>query len=292
MQYQYYMIIMKLKLGIIGAGGLIGSELIKFMNNNYDIRIIKSEFLYVPADLLSEKLSGLDIIINLAGYPISGRWNKRKMKLIYNSRINTTRNLVHAISLMSVKPKHLINSSAIGIYGDNVICDEYSDHFSGNFLARLVIDWEKQASEVKDVYLTIIRTGVVLAKNGGAYTMLRRVFKAGAGGVIGGGKRGFSFILMDDMVRIFDFVIRKNIFGVINAVSPTPIDNKTFTQILSHNLNRPAFMPIPSVIIKLLYGKGSCVILDGQKVMPARLMENGFHFIGNNLEKCIQILEK
>jgi hypothetical protein len=122
--------------------------------------------------------------------------------------------------------------------------------------------------------------------------LLRKVFKAGMGGIIGSGKQGFSFILIDDLVRIFVFVIRENIYGIVNAVSPLPVDNKIFTMELAKILNRPAIIPVPALFIKLLYGEGSCTILEGQKVIPARLIQKGFSFVGNNLNTCLQILEK
>jgi len=283
---------MKQKLGIIGAGGLIGSRLSLFLDSAYDVRKIKSEKLYLNPEELVRDLENLDIIINLAGYPVSGRWNDKIKKLISDSRIVTTHNLVNAINLMKVKPVHYINASAVGIYADGLICNENTQHFADNFLAKVVADWEKEASGVENVNLTIVRIGVVLSRSGGAYALLRKVFKAGAGGIIGSGEQGFSFILIDDLIAAFGFIIENNITGIINAVSPNPVNNKIFTKELASALNRPSFLPVPEFAIRLLYGEGSTTVLHGQKAIPSRLVNCGFKFVGNNLKDCLKILEK
>ncbi len=283
---------MKHKLGIIGAGGLIGSRLILFFDSAYEVRIIKSKKLYLNPEELVSELDGLDIIINLAGYPVSGRWNNAIKKLIYDSRIITTRNLANAINLLKKKPVHYINASAVGIYADGLICDENSQHFADNFLAKVVADWEKEASGVEKVKFTIIRIGVVLSRSGGAYSLLRKIFKAGAGGIIGNGEQGFSFILIDDLVAAFGFVIENNITGIVNAVSPNPVNNKIFTKELASALNRPSFLTVPGFALRILYGEGSTTVLQGQKVIPSRLVNSGFKFVGNNLKDCLKILEK
>jgi len=118
------------------------------------------------------------------------------------------------------------------------------------------------------------------------------MFKLGIGGPIGSGNQGFSFILIDDLVRIFDFLMVNNVYGIINGVSPSPVSNKEFSIILAKVLHRPAIFAIPSMFIKMLYGEGSLTFLEGQKVIPKRLIEHKFNFIGNNLEICLNLLEK
>lgn len=280
------------KIGIIGAGGLIGNALQTYFRNKYSIFIIKSERLYGSPELLLPMLEGLDVIINLAGYPVAGRWNASIKKKIYNSRIITTRTLVSAINLLQVKPSLYINASAIGIYSDGESCDEDSKLFSDNFLAKLVKDWENEVSMARNVDTALLRIGVVLSRDGGAYALLRKIFNLGIGGKMGSGKQGFSFILIDDLVRIFEFVIENKLKGVINAVSPTPVNNGIFSNELAKVLHRPAFLIVPSIFIKLLYGEGSITILEGQIVVPKRLIELNFDFLGTNLETCLKILEK
>jgi uncharacterized protein (TIGR01777 family) len=285
---------MKKKLGVFGAGGLIGSELIKYLDSSYEIHVIKSHNLYSAPEELSKKLADLDVVINLAGHPVAGRWNKRIKERIYESRVTTTRNLVSAISLMKNKPPHLINASAVGLYADGSYCDENSNNYAENFLAKVISEWEKEALRIKDfgVELTILRIGIVLSTFGGAYSIIRKIFKIGLGGVIGNGKQGFTFILLEDLVRIVDFVIKEKIYGIVNAVSPVPVSNKVFTKELAKILKRPAFIPIPDIIIKIIFGEGSCAMLEGQKAIPSKLKDMGFTFVGNNVTASLKILEK
>lgn len=285
---------MKSKIGIIGAGGLIGTALLNSLEKIYDIRIIKSINLYSIPETIAPMLEDLNIIINLAGYPIAGRWSNKKKQLIYNSRILTTRNLVSAIGLLKQKPYQLINASAVGIYNDNELCDENSINFAENFLSKLVLDWEREVSNVGrfGVEYSILRFGVVLSRSGGAYDLLRKVFKYGMGGTIGSGMQGFSYILIDDLVEIMTFIIKTRIFGVINVVSPDPVINKLFTAEISRRFKKPSFFKIPAFVIKMIYGEGSIVILNGQKVIPKRLLDEGFVFVGKNLTTCLNFLEK
>jgi uncharacterized protein len=282
------------KVGVIGAGGLIGSRIVKFLEFGYEVVVVKSTYLYESSEQLANRLHGLDIVVNLAGYPVSGRWNKKIKRLIYDSRVPTTHNLVMAIGLMKRKPTHLINASAVGIYGDFQLCDETSKHLASNYLSTVVSDWEKEASIVRTygVNLTILRFGVVLSRSGGAYPLLRKIFKMGLGGRLGNGKQGFSFVLIDDLAKIFDFVIEKKIYGIVNAVAPEPTTNKLLSRELSIVLNRPNLFSLPAFILKLLYGEGSSTLLHGQRVNPGRLLENGFQFVGNNLINCLKELEK
>jgi uncharacterized protein (TIGR01777 family) len=284
----------KKKIALIGSGGTIGQELLKYLGSNYEIRIVKSKFLYADSKTISSLFEGVDIIINLAGYPISGRWNERKKGLIYSSRVETTRNLVAAIGIMERKPDLLISASAVGIYGDGELCDENSSHFADNFLSKLVTDWEAEASKVKQtgVSLSILRLGVVLSRKGGAYKLLRKVYKMGLGGTLGNGNQGFSFILIDDLLNIIQFVIESNLTGLVNAVSPNPVTNAVFSKNLSAILNRPAILPVPAFVLKLVLREGHSVLLDGQLVIPSRLLQKGFTFVGNNLNSCLKILEK
>lgn len=285
---------MNRKIGIIGAGGLIGKQLKAYLSMENTITLIQSKSLYSKPEELAQKLEGIEVLINLAGYPVAGRWTKKVKSLIYTSRINTTRNLMNAISILDNKPDILINASAVGIYCDGEVMTEQSENFSDNYLALVVKDWEKEAGKCQElgVNLTIIRIGVVLSKQGGAYKLLRGIFKAGLGGTMGSGKQGFSFILMEDLVRAVEFIIYRRIFGIVNAVSPSPVNNKTFTKRLAEILHRPAILPVPAFVLKLIYGEGSCTILDGQKVIPEVLLQNGFEFVGNNLDECLKNLEK
>jgi uncharacterized protein (TIGR01777 family) len=281
------------KIGIIGSSGLIGSALKKQLNK-FEIIEIPGRSLYESPDMIAQRIENIDVIINLAGYSINGRWTRKRKELIYVSRVKLTENLVKAIALLKEKPIQLVNASAIGIYNDGAILDEASIDYADNPLARLVKEWEGKANEVKklSVRLTIIRTGIVLSRNGGAYKMLKRIIKMGLGGIIGSGKQGYSFILLDDLVRAIELIINNQIEGIVNLVCPEPVDNKTFIKEMAKKLNRPAIFTVPGFVIKALFSEGSVFLLKGQKVLPGVLIKNNFKFVGNNLKSCLDILEK
>jgi uncharacterized protein (TIGR01777 family) len=284
---------MKNKIAIVGSSGLIGSALKEHLRN-YEIISVSGRDLFQPAELFCNKIQHTEIIINLAGYPINGRWTKKRKEMIYKSRIELTNNLVEVISLLNEKPVHMINASAVGIYRDGNLYDESANEFADNSLSKLVMAWESAANKVKEqnVNLTIIRLGIVLSRKGGAYKILRKIIKLGLGGKQGSGKQGYSFILINDLVRAIEFIIEKKIFGVVNLVCPQPIDNVTFVKELAAKLKRPLLFSIPAFILKAIYSEGSILFLNGQKVYPGILSKYNFNFIGNNLKSCIEILEK
>lgn len=281
------------KIGIIGSRGLIGSVL-KEQLNKFEVIGIPGRSLYRSPDIIAKYLENLDVIINLAGSSINGRWTKKRKERIFLSRVSLTENLINAIALLKRKPFRLINASAIGIYSDSLISDEEIFDYADNPLAQLVKDWEEKANIVKDlsVRLTIIRTGIVLSGKGGAYKLLRRIIKVGLGCIMGSGKQGYSFILIDDLTRAIEFIIINEIDGIVNLVSPEPVDNEIFIKAIAKKLNRPAIFRIPGFVIKALFSEGSIFLLKGQKVLPGVLLKNNFRFIGNNLKRCLDILEK
>ncbi len=285
---------MRLKIGVFGAGGFIGTEVVKYLKLSFDVTPLKSSLLYLDPYELSVYLKNLNIIINLAGHPVSGRWTKSKKRKIYVSRVSTTKNLVDAIALLDKKPIQLINASAIGVYADKTIYDENSIDYAENFLSEVVLSWEKEANEVVKfgTNLTLIRIGVVLSRKGGMYSMIRKIFKIGFGGKLGNGAQGFSFILLNDLVKVFSFTIENNVYGIVNGVCPTPSTNLEFTKLLAFVLRRPAFFSVPSFVLRLLLCEGSSIVLEGQRVIPNRLISAGFTFEAENLYDSLKILEK
>lgn len=285
---------MSLKVGLIGAGGLIGSALYQSLYSVFEVKVIKSSALYLPATELSLQLNDLDIIINLAGHPVAGRWTSAKKQKIYNSRINTTRNLVDAILLLDKKPTHIINASAIGLYPDGVKSDESSTIFSDNYLSFVVRMWEAEVSKLaeENINFTVIRIGVVLSNKGGFFPKIKPLFKLGLGGKMGSGNQGFSFIWINDLVRAVNFVIEKKLFGIVNLVSPEPLSNAEFTVFLAKFFNRPAFIAVPEFALKAILRDGASIILEGQYVSPKRLIDEGFDFEAKNLLDCLRFLEK
>jgi uncharacterized protein len=281
------------KIAIIGSSGLIGSALIENFSN-FHITTISGKKLYENPESVKNDLFGVDIIINLAGHPVFGRWTKKKKEKIYASRVGLSLKLFEILCALEKKPAHLINASAIGIYSDGYKNDETSENYSDDELATLVKKWESAASKIKElnIALTIIRLGMVLSRKGGAYKLQRRIIRLGLGGKLGSGKQVVSFILINDLVNAIKFIIENQIYGIVNLVCPEPVNNETFIKEIALKFKVPALLSIPGIFLKILFGYGSQILLNGQNVYPGVLLQHKFSFLGNNLKKCIEILEK
>lgn len=258
-----------MKIALTGASGFVGSALQEIYKDPVLISREDAE------DEILRKLEDVDVVINLAGAPIIKRWNESYKKLLVNSRIDTTRKLVSAINKSSVK--HFISTSAIGIYPNDVVCDESSPLVVTDFLSRLAREWEQEALFCEKP-TTILRFGMILGKDAGALGLMMRPFKLGVGGIIADGKMKMSWIDIADLVRIYPFVIEKKLTGVINAVSPKPISNYTFTKAFGRAIHRPTIIPVPEFVLHLLYGEAASVLTGSKEVYPNVLEKNGFVF--------------
>ena len=222
-----------------------------------------------------KKLHDVDVVINLAGAPIIKRWNDPYKKILLKSRIESTERLVSAVNKSDVS--HFISTSAIGIYPDDKRCDEGCTEIADDFLGELAHKWEEEACLCKKP-TTILRFGVILGKEGGALVQMLTPFKLGLGGIIGNGKMMTSWIAIDDLVRIYQFIIDKKINGIFNAVSPKPVTNYTFTKALGKVLHRPTILPIPEFVLRIMYGEASSVLTGSKEVYPKALQDKGFVF--------------
>jgi uncharacterized protein (TIGR01777 family) len=225
-----------------------------------------------------EALDNYDLFINLAGANIFRRWDEDYKKLLRDSRINTTRNLVDAMTGNAT----LLSASAVGYYG--MTEDEELDESSGpgnDFLAQLAVDWENEALEAssKGARVVITRFGVVLGRDGGALAQMIRPFKFFAGGPIGSGRQWMSWIHIVDLCRAALFAAEnEEIHGPINLCAPGPIRNGDLAKEIGKILGRPSFMPAPGFIVSLAMGEFGSVILKGQRVVPGKLQKHGFSF--------------
>ena len=224
-----------------------------------------------------------DCVINLAGASIFCRWTAENKKAIRDSRILTTRNLVDAITAQPDNKITLLNGSAVGYYGfrNGEALDE-SGTPGNDFLAQIVWEWEAEAvrAEQNGARVVLCRIGVILGRDGGALSRMLAIFKWGLGSPLGSGMQWFSWVALDDLANIFLFLIEnEGIFGPVNCTAPHPVTNKEMTGALGKALHRPVFLPAaPSFLIKALMGEFSDVFLKGQKVIPAKLQQNGFRF--------------
>jgi uncharacterized protein (TIGR01777 family) len=223
------------------------------------------------------------IVVNLAGAPIfDALWTEKRKKLIRDSRIGLTEQLVDSMARLTVKPELFISGSAVGYYGDqgDTVLTERSPALT-DFSHRLCADWEAAAKKAESfgIRVCLIRTGLVIAEGGGLLQRMLLPFRLGLGGRLGSGKQWMSWIHRQDWIAIVHFMIaNKAMAGPYNATAPNPVANDEFTRTLARCLNRPALLPVPASLLNRLPGGMSQLLLGSQRVMPERLLAEGFRF--------------
>jgi len=272
-----------LKIRITGISGYLGiaiSEELK--KQGHEVAGIERKLIYGSSAILTKEIEGTDVIINLAGSPILQRWTKRKKKLIHESRVRTTRNLVQAINAISKEkqPKKFISASAIGIYKSGYTHDENSTNFDDGFVGTVAKDWENASGELSsNVKKIIFRIGLVLGKEAKTITNLLLPFKLCLGATLGNGKQPFPFIHEKDVNRAFVWAVEDlDKSGTFNLVAPESITNKEFTKALAKALNRPAIFSIPGFVLKIVLGEAAVLLTESPRVEPRNLVTNGFQF--------------
>ncbi len=240
--------------------------------------------------------SGHHAVINLAGEPINQRWNDRSRRLFHESRAGVTTRVVAAIARLpeDQRPAVLINASGVGIYGDrrDEIITETARPGS-DYLAGLCRDWEDAAmdAETLGVRVVCLRTGIALGKNSPAFEKLRSVFKLGIGGRLGSGRQWMPWIHLADLqAAIVHAVFSENLTGPLNVSAPNPERNVDFTRKLAAALHRPALLPSPGFLLKLILGGFGGALLTGQHALPAALVADGFEFRFPTLESALEDL--
>lgn len=234
-------------------------------------------------------------IVNLAGAGIfDQRWSVSRKQVLRDSRIQLTQQLVDWIDSSQQKPEVLLNGSAIGIYGEHgdEILTEQSDQVA-DFSQQLCADWETIAlkAESLGVRVCLIRTGLVLGLDGGLLKRMLLPFRMGLGGRLGNGQQWMSWIHLLDWLAIAQLMIENSTLqGAYNASAPTPVTNAEFSATLAATLNRPMLLPLPEVVLKPLLGEMSALVLGSQRVMPERLLGQGFEFQFSQLDLALQNL--
>ncbi len=227
-------------------------------------------------------LNGIDAVINLAGEPIAARrWTPQQKQRLCESRWQITERLAALINASSEPPAVLISGSATGYYGNSgeaVLTEEDCGH--DEFTHRLCQRWESLAlSAASDrTRVCLLRTGVVLAKEGGALAQMKKPFALGLGGPLGSGRQYMPWIHIDDMLNGILWLLDHPLHGPFNLVSPYAVRNEQFAATLGKAMRRRALLRTPAAAIRLLMGESSVLVLGGQHVLPRRLEESGFHF--------------
>ncbi len=284
---------------VTGATGFIGREvLLKLASAGHEITILtrdeKTAPVKVPvhcrifrwdSSLLQppkEAFDGIDAVVHLAGENIVGRWTQTRKTEIKRSRVLSTHHLVEAFRQLDKKPEVFICASGIGIYGDRqaVELDDSASPGDG-FLSELCQSWESEAlkAETLGIRTVALRIGVVLGRRGGAFKLMSPSFRLGLGGRIGNGEQWMSWIHVNDLARmVLHLLEQKSVTGPVNAVSSQPIQNRTFSKLLGKVLRRPALLPAPRFLIKLLLGETAEIMLGSLKVLPKKIEQSGFEF--------------
>ncbi|MAJ69663.1 MAG: TIGR01777 family protein [Alteromonadaceae bacterium TMED7] len=296
-----------MQIFITGGTGLIGQRLIARLAPEHHITVLSRSESKARAALPAEvsvidnldsiaNFDDYDVIINLAGEPIADkRWTSQQKHQICQSRWQLTTALVTKINASSTPPHTFISGSAIGYYGrqGDKPGTENNTQPHQEFAHEVCQRWEQIAETVKQhCRVCLLRTGVVLAAEGGALEKMRLPFKLGLGGPIGSGDQYMSWIHLDDMVEGICFLMTNDqCSGPFNLTAPQPVTNKAFVSTFASALNRPAFMPMPGFALKVMMGEAADMLLTGQRVIPQKLLEAGFEFKFDSVDKAFAATE-
>lgn len=293
-----------MKILITGGTGFIGRRLVAHLKVQHEVVVLTRQgsraydLLGHDIKLLDnldrlDDLNDVDAVINLAGEPIAaGRWSEQRKQLLCDSRWLLTEQLVDLIKLSSTPPKVLINASAIGWYGrqGETPLDEECKTPHDEFTHQLCQQWETLAQEARSAHtrVCIVRIGLVLGADGGALPKMLPPYQLGLGGPMGSGQQIMSWIHIQDLVRAMLFLLEHDEYdGIFNGTAPHPVSNREFSQTLATTLHRPHIFFVPALALRLLMGEAADLLLTGQKVLPARLQEAGFHFTFPELPQAL-----
>lgn len=289
----------ELNILITGATGLIGRPLCQALQERGHtvVTVSRGDHADYKWDVSSKKMNlgafnSIDVVVHLAGESIAQRWTKRAKQRILSSRVNSTQLLVDSILQQEKRPS-FISASGISYYGleRSSLLDE-SGSTGGGFLAEVTRQWEGAAQPLVDagVRTAFLRTGIVLSKEGGALAKMLPPFKLGLGGRIGDGCQKMSWVSLPDLVAMYVFAVEnESVSGPINAVAPHPSSNATFTKALGKVLSRPAFLPLPASIVRILFGQmGKETVLSNLGVVPSKLQDLEFVWESPDLEQTLR----
>jgi uncharacterized protein len=297
---------------ITGATGLVGKKIVQLLRkNNYTIHYLTTNkhkianqlyykgYYWNPSQgyLDTNAFKNVTAIIHLAGENVGKRWTTEYKNKIITSRTQGTQLLYDFLEKNTHQIKHFISASAIGIYPDSLseIYTEEDTNTSDTFLGQVVKQWENKVQKINTLGINtaILRTGVVLDKNEGALSKMLFPTKIGFGSALGSGKQYMSWIHVEDLAAMYFFVLKNNLVGVFNAVTPHPITNHNFSKALAKSVKRPFFMPaIPAFVLKILFGEMYLLLTESQNVSCKKIISKGFQFQFASLTKAFENILK
>ncbi|MER5927123.1 TIGR01777 family oxidoreductase [Streptomyces mirabilis] len=291
------------RVAIAGASGLIGSALTRSLtaDGHEVVRLVrraprgKDEVRWDPDGQRMDAagLAGCAAVVNLAGAGVaSRRWTEAYKRKILDSRVRGTATLATAVASLDERPRVFVNGSAIGFYGEtgDRVVDESAPPGEG-FLPSVCVAWEGAAAPAREagVRTVFARTGLVVAREGGAWGKLFPLFKAGLGGRMGDGRQYWSYIsLHDEVAAIRHLIDTSSLSGPVNLTTPTPLTNREITEAMGRVLHRPTVFPTPAPLLRLALGDMSGDILGSQRVHPTRLLSSGFTFAFPSIEGALR----
>jgi uncharacterized protein len=241
-------------------------------------------------------MEGADVVVHLSGASISdGRWTPARRAVLRSSRVDSTRVLVNSLARLQRKPRVFLSASAVGYYGNrgDEILTETAEPGS-DFLSLLARDWEAEASRAAecDIRTVILRFGVILAPDGGAWPQMIRPFQFGIGGRLGSGRQWLSWVALEDVIGIIRFVIANaQIGGPVNVVAPQPLRNAEFARVTGRTLHRPAIFPAPAFALRLALGEmADALLLASQRASAEKLLAAGYSFHFEDLESALRAI--
>lgn len=292
-----------MRILVAGGTGFLGSALVAVLQKDgHSVAVLtrrpnRSHHVrwdpYGPLTAWVHALEDVDAVINLVGAPINKRWTASHKRAMWNSRVHATRSLVAGMKSLRRIPPTLLNASAIGIYGphgDEVVTEE-SGAGSG-FLAGLGAAWEKEAQAAgPHARVVLLRSGIVLARNGGALPQLALPFRFFVGGPLGSGRQYISWIHRDDWTAMVRWALTNDaVSGPLNVTAPNPVTNLELARTLGQVLRRPAIVPAPAFALRLALGEMAEAVLTGQRVFPEKAHMLGFDFRYPTLEPALRAI--
>jgi uncharacterized protein len=290
------------KVALSGASGLIGSALVPALATagHEVVRLVRrdaqapNEIGWDPdaGTIDARGLSGVDAIVTLSGENLGRRWSRKRKAEILQSRVATAGLLARTAAELDPRPSVFVSAGGVGIYGDrgDEILTEESTLGDG-FLGEIGRAWEDAATPARDAGLRVVnfRQGIVLSRSGGALERMLTPFKLGVGGRVGSGRQWWAWVALDDLVAAYRFVLENELAGPVNLTSPNPATNDQFAKALGKALGRPTVFPAPAFAIRAAFGEmGETMLLEGQRVLPARLLDAGFQFTQPDLAVALE----
>jgi len=287
-----------MRILVTGGSGLVGRALVAELAGDHQMVVLSrtpqrveglpdevtvGAWDGVDVDRLTEQIDGADAVVHLAGENIGqGRWTAARKRLLVDSRVRSSAAVAAACRLAARPPETLLQASAIGIYGPRG-GEEVTEEMppGGDFLADLCRRWEaaSAAVEAAGVRRVVLRTGVVLARDGGALPRMVLPFRLFLGGPLGTGCQVLSWIHLGDLVGAIRFLLEKaDTRGVFHLTAPEPVTQAEFANALGRRLHRPSSLPTPAMMLRLALGEQAVIALEGQRVVPRRLLAAGYRF--------------